>query len=60
MKVFKLEQQVKELKKGNNAGKAKAHKTTPADAETDHIGLYARKFAVMNEHTLLHAALLVR
>jgi hypothetical protein len=63
MKVFRLEQQLKELKmssKASNANNVRTHKTTPANTETDRIGLYVRKFTVMNEHTLPHAAFLVQ
>ncbi len=67
IKVFKLEREVKEYKQHVSKGKAadtkqraKASATGPAHAEADHIGLYARKFAVMNEYSVVPGAFLVQ
>jgi hypothetical protein len=63
MKIFRLEQQVKEYKMGtktSGGNSTESHKgSSPADAESDRIGLYARKFTIMNEYSVPKAAFLV-
>ena len=60
MKIFRLEQQVKEYKTTSKANTRSVATGSPAVAESDHIGLYARKFTVMNDYALPKAAFLVR